>query len=203
MIIPAHKALGVGSDIYGTARLELAKLVKPVLDHTGLTWCLDGGTLLGAYRDGKQIPHDDDFDMALYLPDFEEADLVTLQTKIAPLLPTPYQVRIVTSYAHKLEVFDSTSSTFMLPAQYQGTDFHTVTVDIQIMTDAPVGVIYVHDMLGHVRVPKDAIMPTGEIICDGHMFNSPHNIVSFLEAQYGYIGTDAVFNSKTKMYDKS
>jgi hypothetical protein len=203
VIIPAHKALGVGNDIYGVARLELAKRVKPILDHAGLTWYLDGGTLLGAYRDGKQIPHDDDFDIAVYLPAFEEADLVALQTKIAPLLPTPYQVRIVTSYAHKLEIFDSTSSTFMLPGQYQDNDFHTVTVDIQIMTDAPDGIIYVHDMLGHVCVPKDAIKPTGVITCDGHLFNSPHNIVAFLEAQYGYIGTDAVFNSTTMKYDKS
>ncbi|MCP4233294.1 MAG: LicD family protein [Aestuariibacter sp.] len=203
MIIPAHKARDVGNDIYGAARLELAKLVKPVLDNTGLTWYLDGGTLLGAYRDEKQIPHDDDFDIAVYLPNFGEADLATLQTKIASLIPTPYQVRMVTSYAHKLEIFDSTSSTFMLPAQYQGADFHTVTVDIQIMTDAPVGVIYVNDMLGHVHVPKDAITPTGEITCDGHIFNSPHNIVGFLEAQYGYIGTDAVFNSATMRYDKS
>ena len=203
MIIPAHKTRGVGSDIYGAARLELAKLVKPILADTGLTWYLDGGTLLGAYRDGKQISHDDDFDMAVYLPVFAQADLVTLKKKIAPLLPAPYQVRVVTSYAQKLEIFDATSTTFMLPGEYQGSDFHTVTVDIQIMTDAPVGVIYVHDMLGHVCVPKDAINPTGVITCDGHMFNSPHNIVDFLQAQYGYIGTDAVFNSTTKKYDKA
>ncbi len=200
--IPSHKALGVGNDIYGAARLELAKLVKTSLVSVDLTWYLDAGTLLGAYRDGKLIGHDDDFDLAAYVPTFDQADLVALQTKIAASLPAPYQIRVVTSYAQKLEIFDPASSTFELPAQYQGADFHCVTVDIQFMTDARNGVIYLHDMLDHVRVPKDCITPIGKIACEGHMFDCPHDIVRFLEAQYGYIGTDAVFDTKSKMYVK-
>jgi hypothetical protein len=201
--IPSHKARGVGNDIYGAARLDLAKLVKVALEPVDLTWYLDAGTLLGAYRDGKQIVHDDDFDLAAYVPNFDQADLAALQTKIAASLPAPYQIRVITSYAQKLEIFDPASATFELPPQYQGADFHTVTVDIQVMTDGPDDVVYLHDMLDHVRVPKDCIAPTGEIACEGHMFDCPRDIVRFLEAQYGYIGTDAVFDTKTKKYVKA
>jgi hypothetical protein len=202
MELPPHKTPRVGNDIYGRSRLELAKLVKPVLDQIGLTWFLDAGTLLGAYRNGKLIPHDDDFDIAAYLPAFKDNDLTSLHTKIAPLLPDPYQIRVVTSYARKLEIFDTTSDTFELPPQYGGADFHTVTVDIQIMTDSRDWAIYLHDMLGHVLVPQDSIIPIGKIRCEEQLFNSPSDIVRFLEAQYGYIGVDAFYDPQTKLYAK-
>ena len=202
MELPPHKTPRVGNDIYGPSRLKLAGLIKPVLDQIGVAWFLDAGTLLSAYRNGKLIPHDDDFDIAAYLPAFEGKDLISLHTKIAQLLPAPYQVRVVSSYARKLEIFDAGSDKFKLPSQYGGADFHTVTVDIQIMTDSRDGVIYLHDMLGHVRVPQDAIIPVGEIVCEGQRFNSPNDIVHFLEAQYGYIGVDAYNDPHTKFYAK-
>ena len=202
MELPPHKASRVGNDIYGFSRLKLAKLIKPVLDQIGVTWFLDAGTLLGAYRNGKLIPHDDDFDIAAYLPAFKNNDLTSLRTKIAALLPDPYQIRVVTSYARKLEIFDATSDTFELPSQYGGADLHTVTVDIQIMTNSRDGVVYLHDMLGHVLVPQDAIIPIGKIMCEEQLFNSPNDIVRFLEAQYGYIGVDAFYDPQTKFYVK-
>jgi hypothetical protein len=200
---PEHKVSGVGADIYGAARLELAKLVQSALNEADFTWFLDGGTLLGAYRTGTQIAHDDDFDIAAYIPTFHDDDLDALGLKIAASVPEPYELRIVTSYARKVEIYDPASAIFELPAQYGGADFHTVTVDVQVMTDAPGGVVYLHDMLDHVRVPSNAIAPTGEIALEGHTFNSPRDIVRFLEAQYGYIGSDAVFDPQTKKYVKA
>ncbi len=183
--IPAHKTRGVGADIYGGERLALAKVVQPALNALDLTWYLDGGTLLGAHRNGEQIAHDDDFDIAAYVPVFCDDDLEVISLKIAAMLQAPYEARVVTSYARKVEIFDSRSETFALPSAYCGADFHVVTVDIQIMTDATDGVQYLHDMLGHVRVPKGVIEPTGEIMLEGHMFSCPRAVAPFLEAQYG------------------
>jgi hypothetical protein len=204
--IPEHKPRNVGNDLYGAARLELAKLVKMALDGAGVVWFLDGGTLLGAHRNAQLIPHDDDFDIAAYFPDFEgQRDLVALEQVMKPVLPEPYRIRIVTSYASKLEIYDPTSDCYLLPMPYyKGADFHTVTVDVQVMTNEPDGdVVYLHDMLQHVRVPKDAIEPTGRIVCAGIAFNCPHRTVRFLEAQYGYIGADARYDKQTKMYVKA
>ena len=200
--LPPHKNGGVGSDIYGARRLTLATLVQRAFEHSGIPWFLDAGTLLGAHREGVQIPHDDDFDTAVYLPSFEEKDLVELNALIAQRLPDPYQVRIVTSYARKLEIFDPASEVFELPPQYLGADFHTVTVDVQVMTDASDGVVYLHDMLDHVRVPRNAIVPTGEITLEGHLFECPHDVVRFLEVQYGYLGVEAVYDPKSRKYIK-
>jgi hypothetical protein len=48
---------------YSPQRTQLALALKDILDKHKVTWFLDGGTLLGAYRNGKSIPSDDDFDM--------------------------------------------------------------------------------------------------------------------------------------------
>ena len=201
--VPAHKVRGVGNDIYGQARLALALLVRNALETAGVTWCLDAGTLLGAHRDGKLIAHDDDVDIAVYYPVFDgERQLRELQQQVE--LPEPYDTRIVRSYAQKVEVFDRSSKRFTLPPVYHGADFHTVTVDLQAVTDAPDGgVVYLHDMLGHVRLSADMITPTGLIACEGERFNCPHDPVRFLTAHYGYLGSDARYDPATKKYVKA
>ena len=50
---------------YGPLRVKLALHVKEILNKLKCTWWLDTGNLMGAYRNGKMIPHDDDFDIAI------------------------------------------------------------------------------------------------------------------------------------------
>jgi hypothetical protein len=63
-------------------------------------------------------------------------------------------------------------------------------------------VIYLHDLLAHVRVAREHIVPTGRMLCAGRPFACPHDPTRFLEAQYGYLGTDARFDPTTKKYVK-
>ena len=201
--LPAHKAKDVGNDVYGDARLVLAKQVTSVLNEGALTWFLDGGTLLGAYRMGRVLPQDDDFDTAVYLPDYQgEQDLAELVRDLEAAISPQYRVRVLSSYAHKVEIYDPTSRCYSLPSdEYKGADFHTVTVDIQVMTDGPDdSVVYLHDMLSTVFVPAKTLQPRGEIECDGTVFSCPGDIKGFLGAQYGYLGTDAEFDPLTKRY---
>ena len=78
------KVTGTGCDIWGTQRLELAFIVRDYMrnfknfgrnneapeKHATFIlrdFCIENGTLLGAWRSGKFIPHDDDFDFALFI----------------------------------------------------------------------------------------------------------------------------------------
>ncbi|MBU0459887.1 MAG: LicD family protein [Nanoarchaeota archaeon] len=201
--IPPHKAKDVGNDIFGEERLQLAKIVKTALNSSGVIWFLDGGTLLGAYRNGKFIHHDDDFDTAVYFANYKEKELIDLMHHIKQELYPPYDIRMVTSYASKLEIFDTTSRRYLLPgSEYKGADFHTVTVDIQVMTDIDDSVISLHDLLRHLKIPKESIQPIGKIMCEGVAFNCPHLVEEYLKAQIGYLGLNARFDSETRKYVK-
>lgn len=49
------------------------KDITQILNQSNIPWWIDCGTLLGAYRYGGVIPWDNDIDIALLLPDFENA----------------------------------------------------------------------------------------------------------------------------------
>jgi len=198
--LPPHKSRGVGNDVYGQARLALALNVRDALARSGVAWFLDAGTLLGAFRNGKLIPHDDDFDIAVYLPYYSGAHELDSLARLL-CIDAPYQCRAVTSYAQKLEVFDPNSPRFELPCDYGGADFHAVTVDLQVMTDnADDNLVYLHNLLGYVQVPRSAVLPPGDIPCEGHLFQAPRDPTAFLEALYGYLGEDARFDPSTGKY---
>ena len=77
----------------GKPRLEPALFLRDnVLDKLDLPWMIEAGTLLGAWRSGGFIPHDDDFDIALLFntDDWEEM-LSRVFSEIKELLPTRYE----------------------------------------------------------------------------------------------------------------
>ena len=115
----SRKAIGAGCDIWGERRLALAVIVKSFLNGEGgksVPWFIESGTLLGAWRSGKFIPHDDDFDIGVCLPSWSDvvADLEELRLKLSKHLPEPYKCRLVDSYCDKLEVFDPTQGSYLL-----------------------------------------------------------------------------------------
>ena len=67
------------------------QIVKEALDHNNIEYWLDAGSLLGAYRDGKMIPHDLDIDFAV----FEEEGLNKAGNVLESIVPEGYTMRLV------------------------------------------------------------------------------------------------------------
>ena len=96
------KVKGAGCDVWGDQRMALAKVLRDdILPKTAVAdrWFIEHGTLLGAWRSGKWIPHDDDFDIAILFDGTLEdarAGLEALLPVLKEALPEQYDARLLT-----------------------------------------------------------------------------------------------------------
>lgn len=200
-----------GNDVWGQQRLALACVVRDILKQGNATWFVENGTLLGAWRNGGLIANDDDFDIAvLYQAIYtKENQILPYQAEVFEmlqrLLPTPFQVRSVSSYATKLEVFDPTHGHYYLAGPgYFGANFHYVTVDLQAYGLCPIHrsrhfkSLYRQQTV--TRLFTDVFPLSSTLICE-QSFPAPKNIEQVLLHQYGCLLPGANFNETTGLYD--
>jgi hypothetical protein len=189
------------NDKYGEQRLELGKLVAEILSENNVKWCIENGTLLGAFRNESLIIQDDDFDIAVFFEENALDELNKLYNVIKDNLPEKYNVRAIDTYCNKLEVFEPSFGNYELNGiQYENASFHHVTVDVQL---------YALDDTNYVRqypynsfsIPKDLLFPFDKTIINGFKFSCPKETEEVLKLVYGYIGENARFNLETKKYE--
>jgi cytidyltransferase-like protein len=197
--------------IFGTERKALAHAVARVLNDIPKRpkYFVDNGTLLGLWRDGALIDCDDDFDLGL-LVDEKEFSLDYLAELHATLehglKSSPYQARIVDSYAQKIEVYDPSQGSFDLVGErYGGANYHHVSLDIQPHVRCGEGVKITHsDFAERGQIPTSVYEPLGMISCedDGVTWPAPADPKAFLAFLYGYLGHGAVLDPISVLYRK-
>lgn len=214
-----YKYNKAGCDIYGDDRLKLAVYLREhVLCEVSLIkdrWFIENGTLLGAYRDHKFIPHDDDFDIGILIDD--KSVINSIFNRVSKLLEnTRYECRLVNTYSTKIEVYDPAIGKYILPGEkYNGSDYHFITVDLQFY-EKIMGVgnksdkntskqNIMYKSLYYVEptdliIDKDVILPLSRIkLCD-EVFNAPNDIYSFLKSIYGSLDKNAKYCKETGKY---
>jgi phosphorylcholine metabolism protein LicD len=199
-----YKNVDAGCDKYGAPRLELAIFLRDnIFNKIGKTWFIENGTLLGAWRNNKFIPHDDDFDIGMLIDSKEEiADIYHI---INQLLPKKYQARVVNTYSDKIEIFQpSYGSILSLQGpKYKGNDYHYVTVDIQfylkIKNSTQYQVLY-HITPNIKNISENMILPTSHIMLENKIFPRPNLTQEFLEHIYGSLDPLAKYCSLAGKY---
>ena len=184
---------------HGPLRMELALHLKSILNKSGLVWFLDTGTLMGAYRDGTMLKHDDDFDIGTYTTQEKFDDLFEY---IKKHLDKKYEIRKIETYTVKYEIYDPSYGYYIFGDQYT---YHNVTVDLQLYLPKDKNKVittYTRDNYGElVDFTENMIVPIKTIVYEGHEFNCPNNPQKYLEEHYGYIGPNAIYNQETKKYE--
>tara|TARA_B100001248_G_C27259755_1_gene397882 strand:- start:125 stop:748 length:624 start_codon:yes stop_codon:yes gene_type:complete len=198
---PPHKVKNSGCDIYGKQRLELAIHLCEILNNLNINWFIENGTLLGAYRNNKFIPHDDDFDIAILyqnnIDDNIKKDMLNIKSKLS----RKYDIRLVDTYTKKLEVFNPSFGKYKLVKEYyNNADFHHVTVDLQayILKNNKYKSLHSHS---DVRHSFSEIFPFQKIVLENTIFQAPNNVEKILKNTYGSIDENAKYNSKTGKYE--
>ena len=224
------KAKDAGCDRWGAQRLQLALVVRDLvlpqaLDGTEVHAFVENGTLLGAHRGGRFIPHDDDFDFCL-LHESPEAEARrftadVLLPRVQALLPAPYEARLVATYSDKIECFDPGPGFYTLPGpQYLGADYPFVICDLQTYHAttagaAPGGVaggsgtdkVYLANYRAKARPAQvyrylaSHVFPLGVIELEGEFFPAPRNVLGALEGNYGSLAKGALYNAETGKYE--
>jgi hypothetical protein len=192
---------------YGPLRVKLSLILINILNKLNLVTAIDSGTLMGAWRNGKMIPHDDDFDLVVYHPSLldshslqdKEAYLEKLLQQIDPLLPKPYEVRVVTTYCQKLEIYDPTEGNY----PFRDNNYHNVTCDLTLLLHkTPELLQFQHGSQQHIQIPTNVFLPLSTIEYEGHIYECPGSPEGYLQANYGYLGPNAVYDKKTGLYIK-
>lgn len=191
---------------HGPLRLKLAVHLVSILNKSGLAWFLDTGTLVGAFRDGKMLKHDDDFDIGILCAKKQFHDLYT-QIKDY-LIDSQYEIRLIQSYTTKLEVYDPNFDKYNFGPNNE-YDYYNVTIDLQLyyqpdMSSTIVETTYTKDNYNkNTKFNINNIVPTSTIVYEGYIFNCPNKPKEYLETHYGYIGPNAIYNPKTMKYEKT
>ena len=192
-----------GCDKYGNQRLELAVYLKQnILNNLALPWFIENGTLLGAWRNGKFIAHDDDFDYAMLINNRDE--IQAIYEKINNCLQnSKYKSRLIETYSHKIEVYDeSYGKYFLLGNQYNNNDYHYVTIDLQFYikeNDKYTKLYYANPFT--YTFSDQTILPLTSIELENESFNAPAKIEQFLIENYGSLDPNASYNAKTGLYE--
>lgn len=192
-----------GCDKYGSQRLELAVYLKQnILNSLNLPWFIENGTLLGAWRNGKFIAHDDDFDFAILINSKKEIPAIFEKIK-ASLQNSKFKLRLIETYSDKIEVYDeSYGKYFLLGNQYDNNDYHYVTIDLQfyIKENERYTKLYYANPFTYTFNDK-IILPLTSIELENEVFNAPAKIEQFLIENYGSLDPNASYNSKTGLYE--
>ena len=192
-----------GMDRYGDQRLKLGVLLRDtVLNQLNFPWTIENGTLLAAWRSGKFIPHDDDFDIAMFFEtDAKSQFCGEVFEKIKALLPPPYQARLISSYTDKMEVYDPSYGSYLLiPPQYCGEIYYHVTVDIQpYERQGDNGYLSLYGTRPPY-VPYKDLFPLGSITLEGEEFQAPCNPEAVLKSVYGSLSAKAKYNKELGKY---
>ena len=82
---------------YYQNRITLFKIIINLMEKNNIPYFIDCGTLLGAFRNNKMIPHDNDLDMSVYgIETFKKVGEILKES-----LPNEYKVLENTTYSRK------------------------------------------------------------------------------------------------------
>jgi hypothetical protein len=187
-------------------RVELLRTIKTILENAGIEFFLEGGTLLGAYRNGQFIYHDNDIDVGCVHEEY-----VKVKDVLDENLPDKY------TYEERTQIGDISTNAFgCFPKDGEtivdayGHEWPLNMMDIYnyIYGEEEKSYRLDHDRAGRDAkgnpkwIPEDIIFPLGTIMFEGIECPCPNDPKGFAEIEQGYLGEDFEFDQETQLFIK-
>lgn len=193
------QVLKVDKDILGEVGI--------LLDNAQIPWWLDCGTCLGAYRYGGIIPWDEDLDIAVLRPDFDN-----IRRLLNHLDPKKYLVEDWSSRTYpksylRIYVRDS-GNRYDKRIDIYHFDIHPESKTIRRVVSNEHNLFMTNswkamERLYKVPAPIGIVFPLKKAAFDGIEVNVPSDTKKYLERYYGpNLAPVRLFNPKTNQYEK-
>ena len=186
---------------YYQNRITLFKIIINLMEDNDIPYFIDCGTLLGAFRNNKMIPHDNDLDMSVYgIETFKKIGEILKES-----LPNEYKVSENTTYSRKYMITKKEDDIIHFGGD--AGDIEATACDIYLYTDFPndkdsLRFEYHKFDMEKVKYSKSNLLPLQKINFENVIVNCPNNPLQHLKSMYGYIGKDAKYDKKTNLYVK-
>jgi hypothetical protein len=184
------------------ALVEFDRVARPA----GIVYWLDAGTLLGAYRDEKLIPWDDDLDVCVVFDDFDRLRALGTQ------LTGPYRLVTISRFWSIDKLVPGLALLFPCRTFLRLLDSETqLYIDIFSCAETAPGQLeilplsYMHrprDVNRQIfRMPRETIFPLGRIGFEGGEYPAPHRTEAYLQHYYGPdLAPDHVWDAERGRY---
>jgi len=187
-------------------RVELLRTIKGILEDAGIKFFIEGGTLLGAYRNGQFIYHDNDIDIGCVNKEYVKVKEI-LDTK----LPDKY------TYEERTEVGGYSTNAFgvfpkggetIVDAYGQVWPLNMLDIYHYIYGEEEKSYRLDHDRAGRDPkgnpkwIPEEVIFPLSTIMFEGLELPCPNKPKEFAEIEQGYLGEDFEFDQETQLFVK-
>ena len=187
--------------------IDLIKLTNDCLKESGVTYMVEQGTLLGAFRNGKIIPHDHDIDFAIIGSEEQQFERVAEVFKNRVKLPYIYYTKDNgNSKQHKI-VHQDLRLDSLLGCE-EDKDLYLASVDIYLFEENKEENCYQHltwsKAAGFATISqqKSLIFPLKTIEIEGITVPCPNLIKEHLESIYNYLGEDCYYDYEEHIYKK-
>ena len=183
--------------IWKPARLRMFDEICEALERDHVQYWIDSGSLLGAWRSGGMIPHDDDVDIGIAGREMHA------RARAAVEAHCPHLMIKKASYSGKWEVYDPTSPE--IPWGDNGDTWHMISCDIDLYLEQEDGwqQQYFNFGIEQNRISNDTLFPLGTIQFEGRACPAPHRVQEYLEGVYGYLGEDAEYDKDAQKFRKA
>ena len=187
-------------------RLELFRTVKGILEDAGIEFFIEGGTLLGAYRNGQFIYHDNDIDTGCVNKEYVKVKEV-LDKKLPDKYTYEQRTKVGEYLTNAFGCFPKDGETYF-DAYGQEWPLNMLDIYNYIYSEEEKSYRLDHDRAGRDAkgnpkwIPEDVIFPLSTIMFEGIECPCPNKPKDFAELEQGYLGEDFEFDPETLLFVK-